>query len=90
MCACPFCRECYEVLQIFDCAVDEDAFGVVAGCVSGEEGIGAGCQDEDVVRDCFARGGRDCFLIGMYLGDFGVEVVIEGAFWDGGILFEQR
>ena len=43
MCAFPIRCECYEVLEIFDCAVDEDAFGIVAWCVFWEEGIGTRC-----------------------------------------------
>ena len=89
MCTLPIRGKCYEVLQIFDRAVDEDAFGIVARCVSGEEGVGTSCEDEDVVGDCFARGGGDCFLLGVYFGDFGVEVVVEGSFWDSGILFRD-
>jgi hypothetical protein len=76
-----------ESLQIFDGAVDEDTRGVMAGCVPWEKGIRASCQDEDIIWDCLPRGAGDKFVLGVDFGDFCVEVVIQGAWRAGRILW---
>ena len=48
----------------------------MAGRVSREKSIGAGGEDEDIVGDGFARGAGDEFVLGVDLGDFGVEVAV--------------
>ncbi len=44
----------YQLLEIGDGAVDEDAFCVVAGGVFREESIGASGEDEDIIRESLA------------------------------------
>lgn len=81
--------EVNESLQIRDCAVDEDAFGIVARCVGWEDGIGAGGEDEDIVGDDVPGGCPDGLTVRVDLGDSGVEVVIEPTLLDRSIiLFE--
>jgi hypothetical protein len=48
----------------------------VAGCVSWEKGIGASCEDENVVGDGLAGGAGDKLVLGVDFGDLGVEVVV--------------
>lgn len=60
-----------------DGSVDEDALGIVAGGMCGENGIGAGREDEGIVGYYVAGRGSDCLVVGVDVGDSGVEVVIE-------------
>jgi hypothetical protein len=80
MCAFPFRCKIDQILQILDCAIYKDAFGIVAWCVSWEEGIGTCCEDEDIVGDCFSGRAGNEFLFGVYLGDSCVEVIVQRAF----------
>lgn len=68
-------RKSNQPLEVVDGAVHKNALGVVAWRVAGEDGIGAGGEDEDVVRDGKARGGGDGFGGGVDGGDEGGEVV---------------
>lgn len=43
-----------QALEVPDGSVDKDAFGIVAGGVSWENGIRTGCEDEDIVCDYVA------------------------------------
>lgn len=75
-----------EAFQVRDSSIYKDAFGIVAGCVCWESGIGSCCQDEDVIVDCGTGGGLDCFRRGVDCCYSCIEVVIEGSFFERVIL----
>lgn len=70
-----------------DRPVDEDALCIVAGCVGGEDGVGACGENEDVVGDDVAGGGLDGLGARVDFGNASVEVVVEAALFDRAILF---
>lgn len=60
-----------------DGSVDKDALGIVAGCMCGEDGIRAGREDEGIVGDYIVGRGFDGLVVGVDVGDSGVEMVVE-------------
>ena len=78
-----------QALQIGDCSVDKDAFGIVSRCVFWENGIGASRKHENIVGYQIARRSFDCFGLGVDIGDSGVEMVVERSVWKRAIL-ERR
>jgi len=48
----------------------------------GEDGIGAGREDENVVGYYVAGRGSDSFVVGADIGDSGVEVVVKRSVWE--------
>lgn len=79
-------REFEQALQVGDGSVDKDPVGIVAGGGRWKDGIGASGEHQDVVRDFLAGGRLDQFVIRVDLCDARVEVVIEGAIFERGIL----
>lgn len=79
-------RELKQALQVGDGPVDKDPVGIVAGDVRGKDGIRACGEHQDVVRDLLAGGCLDQFVVRVDLCDTRVEVVIEGAIFERGIL----
>lgn len=69
------CRKGNQSLEVIDGAVDKDALGVMAWRVARKDSIGAGGEDEDVVRDDKARGGGDGFGGGLDGSNESGEVV---------------
>lgn len=66
-----------QTFQVLDGSVNEDALGIVARSMCGEDGIGAGREDEDVVGYYIACRGFNGLVVGIDVGDSGVEVVVE-------------
>lgn len=75
-----------QALKVRDGSVGKDTFGIVAGGVFGENGIGSGCEDKDVVCDYVAGRGLDGLVLGGNIDDSGVEVVVERPVWERAIL----
>lgn len=54
-----------------------------------EDGVGAGCEDEDVVGELGAVGAGYCFGGGVDLGYLCVDVVVKGSVGDALVLGES-